>query len=82
VLALASELGATAILDDRAARRCARAIGVPVLGTFGVVLRAKRRGRLAAAGPVFRAIVAGGLYCDEPLLRALLSSVGERWPEP
>ena len=56
VLALALELGAaTAVLDDRAARGCGRALGIPVIGTFGVIILAKQRGILTAAEPVFRA---------------------------
>ena len=36
--------GYTAIVNDRAARRCARVLRIPILGTAGVVVLAKRRG--------------------------------------
>ena len=80
VIALALELRATAILDDRSARRCAKALGVPVLGTFGVIIRAKQRGLIASAQPVIRSIVDAGLYYDDAAIRTLLSSIGESWP--
>jgi predicted nucleic acid-binding protein len=35
-----------AIIDDRAARKCARTCGITTLGTGGVLLLAKRRGLL------------------------------------
>ena len=80
VLALALELGATAVLDDRSARRGAKALGVSVIGTFGVIIRARQRGLLAAARPVIRSVVDAGLYYDDSAIRTLLSSVGESWP--
>lgn len=80
VLALALELGATAVVDDRAARRCAGVLGVPVIGTFGVILRAKRRGLLSDAAPSIRSVLAAGLFYDDALMGAVLASVGETWP--
>jgi len=44
--------GSRAVVDDLEARRCAQALGVGVIGTLGVVLRAKRRGLIEAARPV------------------------------
>lgn len=35
--------GSVAILDDLAARRCAKAHSIPQIGTLGIVLRAKRK---------------------------------------
>ena len=80
VVAIALELGATAVLDDRNARRCAKALGVPLIGTFGVILRARRQGLISAAKPVIRAVVDAGLYHDDDAIRALLSHEGESWP--
>jgi predicted nucleic acid-binding protein len=79
VLALAVELDATAALDDRSARRCAKALGVSVIGTFGVIVRAKRRGLIPAAQPVMRAVVSAGLYYSDDAIEMLLASVGEGW---
>lgn len=41
--------GWTAILDDSAARRCARTFSIPLKGTLGIVLLAKRRGVISSA---------------------------------
>jgi predicted nucleic acid-binding protein len=81
VLTLAIELEATAVLDDRNARRSAKALGVSVIGTLGVIIRAKKHGLIAAAQPVIRSVVDAGLYYDDHAIQTLLSSVGESWPD-
>jgi predicted nucleic acid-binding protein len=40
------------VLDDLAGRRCAEAHGIPLIGTLGIVILAKRIGRIAEARPV------------------------------
>lgn len=82
VLALATEQpDRTAILDDAAARTCARTLGVPFLGTLGVVLRAKRAGLIESAARVLEALQVAGLRLDENTVRtALERGAGEEWP--
>jgi predicted nucleic acid-binding protein len=78
VLAWARERpGALALLDDLQARRCAESQGIPLLGTAGLVLLAKRRGLIPAAAPVLRELVAGGMYLSESLVAELLRRAGE-----
>ncbi|BAY88690.1 DUF3368 domain-containing protein [Tolypothrix sp. PCC 7601] len=48
------------ILDDRAAKTAALALGIPVRGTLGVILLAKRESKLAAARPIFEQLVQVG----------------------
>jgi predicted nucleic acid-binding protein len=80
VLALALEIApATAVIDDSNARAAARAFGVPLIGTLGVVLRARHRGVLAAAAPILRDLVAAGLYLDERIVSDALARAGESW---
>ena len=49
-----------AVLEDRAARRCAAAHDVRVIGTLGIVLRAKKRGQVKRARPLVKNLVAAG----------------------
>jgi predicted nucleic acid-binding protein len=80
VLALAQERApATAILDDATARSCAKAIGVPVIGTLGLVLRAKKQGLVKSAAEIMKAIVNAGLYVDDETIRMALEHIGETW---
>lgn len=69
--------GAEAILDDLAARRCAAALGIPVRGTLGLVLTAKRRGVIPAARPVLEQLRQTGMYLSDHVLNQALSLVGE-----
>jgi predicted nucleic acid-binding protein len=69
--------GTHAIVDDREARRCAAALGVPAFGTIGVVLRAKRLGAVPAARPLLERLAAVGMYVTPELIDAASVLVGE-----
>ena len=72
-----SRPGAEAILDDLAARRCAASLGVPVRGTLGLVLVAKRRGEIPAARPVLERLRRAGMHLSDRLVNDALEMVGE-----
>lgn len=82
VLAWAVSAGADAVcvFDDAAARVEARRLGLVVIGTLGLVLRAKVDGRLTEAVPLIERAVIAGLYLDDAVLSGALASIGERWP--
>lgn len=80
--ALSATGTAVCVLDDAAARREARRLGLTVTGTLGVILRAKRDGRIAAAAPFVEQAVAAGLYLDDAVLRDALGRIGEAWRPP
>ena len=65
------------ILDDLAARRCAKDLGLEARGTLWVVTFAKQQGLIPAAAPVIRAVRDAGLYVSEKLVRLVLDTVGE-----
>jgi predicted nucleic acid-binding protein len=69
--------GTEAIVDDLAARRCAAALGIPVRGTLGLVLTAKRRGIIPAARPVLESLRHAGMYLSDRVLNQALVLVGE-----
>lgn len=81
VLAFVAEHpGAIAVLDDAEGRSCARALGLPVLGTLGIILRARKRNLIPSAAGFIRSLQAAGLHLDEATIReALKRSVGEEW---
>lgn len=66
-----------AVLDDRAARRCAIAHHVPVLGTLGVVLRSKKNLQIETARPVVKELIAAGMFLDDEFVDRVLASIGE-----
>lgn len=65
VLSLAVTSGAVAVIDDREARRAAHALGVPVVGTLGIVLQAARDGRVESPAMLVQALRDVGLRLDE-----------------
>lgn len=69
--------GTLAILDDLAARRCAEAHAVPCRGTLGLVLAAKRKGRIPQARPVLVALRLAGMYLSDSVMNRALALVGE-----
>lgn len=69
--------GSRVVVDDLEARRCAQALGIGVIGTLGVVLRAKRIGLISAARPIVDQLRRVGLYVSEDLVDRALTHLGE-----
>ena len=65
------------ILDDRPARRLAITLGIPVIGTLGILLAAKRKGLLTALKPVLIELMQTGFFVAPALYRQVLSDGGE-----
>lgn len=69
-----------AILDDGAARKCARSFSVPCKGTLGVILLAKKKGLISSAADILHILRENGFRLDNRLLRDVLpKTVGEIW---
>lgn len=78
VLALAGAYPRSrAVLDDLEARRCAQSLGLSLIGTLGVVLRAKRKGVIERARPVIEHLRRVGLYASDSLVERALAHLGE-----
>lgn len=80
-LALGLEIeGSRVILDDLAARRCARSLGRPMIGTLGVIIRARQLGMIPSAAKRFHALREADFRIDDTIARTVLERVGETWP--
>jgi predicted nucleic acid-binding protein len=78
VLAIAmAEPGTIVVIDDQGARRCARSWNIPLIGTLGLVLRAKREGRIPEARPVVERLRNSGMYLSNQVVKESLDLVGE-----
>jgi predicted nucleic acid-binding protein len=78
VIANAQSHGAErVVIDDIEARRCAKVMGLKVIGTLGIVGRVKAMGLIDQAEPVVRRLRETGLYASDELVRRLLREVGE-----
>ena len=69
--------GAVAVLDDLAARRCASALGLKIVGTLGLVLMAKTAGLFPSVRGPLDAIVAAGLFIAPQHLTDIQKQAGE-----
>jgi predicted nucleic acid-binding protein len=69
-----------AMVDDAESRRCARALGIPVLGTGGTLVLAKRRGLIGSVRTLLDELRAEGLWLSEEVINLLLQAAGEDQP--
>jgi uncharacterized protein len=70
--------GAEIILDEKKARLLATTVyGLDVLGTGGLLLRAKRRGVVAKIRPLLTDIRAKGYFVSDRLFDGLVRAAGE-----
>ena len=60
--------GTIAVLDDLAARRCARTLAIPVRGTVGLILLAKQRQIIPAAHPILEQLRRTGMYLSDQVV--------------
>jgi len=65
------------VLDDLQARKCAELFEIPLIGTLGLVVLAKRKGVVPLVKPVIERLAAVGLYISSAVLTRILIGVGE-----
>jgi predicted nucleic acid-binding protein len=72
--------GWVAILDDGAARRCARSLSLAYMGTLSVIILAKKQGLIESAAQVLHDLRSNGFHLDDAIIReALARTVKEAW---
>jgi len=74
---LAERLGAHLLVDDMDARKVARARGLRVVGTLGVLLAAKRKELLPRVRPVIEHMEGLGMFVSGALRDEVLRLAGE-----
>jgi hypothetical protein len=65
------------IVDDRPARRLAQGLGIPIIGTLGVLFAAKRKGIITAVRPHISALLAADFRVAPDLVDRILADAGE-----
>ena len=66
-----------AVIDDMDARRCAQTLGIPMLGTGGLLVLAKRRGLLSSVGDGIEKLRNSGLWLSDDIVRILMTQADE-----
>lgn len=78
VLALAEEMDARlVVLDERKARRYAERLGLPLTGTLGIFLEAKKAGLIGSVSDPVSKLLKAGLFLSPDLVRRTLEIAGE-----
>lgn len=79
VVALAIEQEASILSDDNSLRMLAIALGVPTIGSIGILIQARMNGVIAELKPLLDQLIAAGFYLDPhgAVYRDALRSVGE-----
>lgn len=76
-IALALAMQATVLIDERLARASAQALGLPVIGTLGLLVRARQDGLIGKLAPVLDTLVDSGYFLAPSLVAQVLDAVGE-----
>ena len=76
-LALALLRHAVVLADERRGRACAVDLGLSVLGTLGLLIRAREQGLVERVRPLTDALLANGYFLARPLVDRALASIGE-----
>jgi predicted nucleic acid-binding protein len=69
--------GSGVVIDDRAARKRASLLSIPLIGTVGTIALARRRGIIDAAAPIYQSLRTAGLFLSPALIKAILEELGE-----
>ena len=79
VLSLAlADKSYVAMIDDRAARNCARTFGIQTVSTGGALVLAKRRGLIPSVSIALQQLVNAGLWLSDEIMTLLRTQAGER----
>lgn len=65
------------ILDDGEARAAAKSHQIPIVGSLGIILRARQKNHIPAARALIEQLVAQGSYLSDELVEHALRKVGE-----
>ena len=79
VISLALEKPHTGVVvDDSQARKCARILDIALVGSLGLILKAKRENLIPLARPLIDRLVSVGLYVDPETRSRVLAAIGEQ----
>ena len=78
VMILAQEISADLlIIDDNAAKKTAKFLGLTVTGTLGVLLKAKSQGIISSVKSILDEMLNQGFYVSENIIKLVLKSANE-----
>ena len=73
----ALRLDCAVLMDDKLARRAASHLGLRVIGTGGVLIKARQMGRISEVAPLLEKLRAKGYHLSSGLISRILQYTGE-----
>lgn len=77
ILAQADPKADLVIIDDNAAKKTAKYLGLTVTGTLGVLIKAKQSGIISSVKNAITKIQSNGFYINENIIKLALKQAGE-----
>lgn len=77
ILAQESKKTDVVVIDDNAAKKTAKYLGLPVTGTVGVLLKAKKYGIVKEIRPILESMKERGFYISRKIERLILEQARE-----
>ncbi len=74
---LAQSLDCLVLIDDKLARRVAVSVGLRVIGTAGVLVKAKQQTKISAVAPLLHTLQASGYHLSVDLVERILQLADE-----
>lgn len=65
------------LIDERIARLQAKVLNIDIIGTLGLLLKAKRKNLIKKIKPLINSIVEGGYWIKEDIIKEILKEAGE-----
>ena len=69
--------GYRAVIDDAAARKVAKSLNIPFMGTLGILVLAKKQGLINSIDEPIQALKKAGLWLSNDLIQVLKEQVNE-----
>lgn len=76
-ISIALTLDCAVLMDDKLARRAASHLGLQVIGTGGVLIKARQLDRIPAVAPLLEQLRAKGYHLSPGLIASILQYTGE-----
>jgi len=76
-ISTAVERGCGLLIDDKAGRKLAGNLGVPVIGTLGVLVICRRKQLIPGIRPLIDELVTSGYFLGDNIVAAALAACGE-----
>ena len=76
-ISIALNIDCAVLMDDKLARRAATHLGLQVIGTGGVLIKARQMGRISEVAPLLEQLRTKGYHLSSGLIARILQYTGE-----